>query len=82
MDSIAAKPAQGAAHTLAEKLKIGREIKQALDAMVPEEKRMTDAQIAKCLGCSQQYVTRIELLALYKLRMRLREIVTKDELAF
>jgi predicted XRE-type DNA-binding protein len=62
-----------ATHTLAEKLKIGREIKQALDAMIPEHARLSDAQIAQEMGISQQYVTRIELLALYKISQKLKE---------
>lgn len=65
---------------MAEKLKIGREVKVALDAIVPENQRMTDAQIATALGVSQQYVTRIELLALYKLRMRMRELIIQNEM--
>jgi hypothetical protein len=63
-----------ATHTLKEKLQIGREINDALDDIVPPEKRMTDAQIAKQLGVSPQYVTQTKLLALYKLRQRLLEI--------
>lgn len=61
-----------------ERLRIGREIKQALDDIIPKERRLSDAQIAKEIGVSQQMVTRIELLALYKIRQKFKELLARE----
>lgn len=58
-----------------EELRVGKEIKKALDKLIPENCRMSEPQIAKILGVSQQYVNRVELRALYKLRARLRPLL-------
>ena len=61
-----------------EQMRVGHEIKRALDAIVPESCRMTDAQIGQHLGISRQMVGRIELQALYKIRMKLKEIMAQE----
>lgn len=63
-----------------EQLRIGRQVKQALDQLIPATNRMTDAEIAKQLGISQQRVTQIELIACYKLRMKLLELFRNEEM--
>ncbi len=69
----------GVAHTLPERLRIGREVKKALEAATPAVDQMTDEEVARELGVSQQYATRLILLACYKLRMKMREVVAQDD---
>lgn len=67
---------RGAKVAFADRLKIGKEISQSLESVLPP--RMTHAEIGRQLGISQQAVHRMERIALYKVRIRLEEILRGD----
>ena len=65
--------------SLREQYRIGREMSEALDRIIPKERRMKEEAIAAQLGVSRQRVNQIKMLALYKVRMRLQELCRNHE---